>query len=257
MPAKLTKKQIAEGLEQVPLDILLLGHKSSNLTHKQREFAKNVALGDTGAEAYRKAYRKGKEPVKPKVAGNRASLLKQNDGIKLEVEAIREAIEFNKSHSTAQLRALVVSQLTKEALNGENPPASRLTALKALGEVAGVDAFVHRTETKVIRDSDTARNELMEQLKKVIGDNLRTINEEDDADARALLAEISGEGTENQDTQTPPEGHPLESAISLADDMHSIPDSSSPKNNDGGVKNPESVKVNTFAESTPYENENE
>ena len=256
MPAKLTKKQIQQGLSDVPMDVLLLGHKSSNLTHKQREFAKNVALGDTGADAYRKAYRKGKAPVKPKVAGNRASDLKKNEGIQLEIEAIREAIEFNKSHSTAQLRALVVSQLTKEALNGENPPASRLTALKALGEVAGVDAFVHRTETKVIRDSDSARNELMEQLKKVIGDNLRTVNEDDDADARELLAEISGEGLENQDMADPPEGHPLESTLSMADDIHSIPHNQSPEIN-GGYENPKGGNVATSTETPPYENPNE
>ncbi len=254
MPAKLTKKQIQQGLQDVPMDVLLLGHRSNALTAKQREFAKNVALGDTGADAYRKAYRKGKPPLKAKTIGNKASELKQKEGIQLEIEAIREAIEFNKSHSTAQLRALVVSQLTKEALNGENPPASRLTALKALGEVAGVDAFIHRTETKVIRDSDSARNELMEQLKKVIGDNLRTIDSEDDSDARALLAEISGEGTENQDTQTPLEGHPQEQALSMADYMHSIPDNQLPK---VGDENSEGGNVTTSTETPPYENTNE
>lgn len=253
MPAKLTKKQIQEGLSDVPMDVLLLGHRSSALTSKQKAFAKNVALGDTGAEAYRKAYN---TKAKPKTVGDEAGKLKKNPVIATEIEAIREAIEFNKSHSTAQLRALVVSQLTKEALNGENPPASRLTALKALGEVAGVDAFVHRTETKVIRDSDTARTELMEQLKKVIGDNLRTVNE-DDSDALELLAEINGEAELIREIQTPLEGHPLNVADSSADYIHSIPDNQSPENNGEGATFPQGVKVNTSTETPPLLNPNE
>jgi hypothetical protein len=253
MPAKLTKKQIQEGLNDVPMDVLLLGHRSSSLTSKQKAFAKNVALGDTGAEAYRKAYN---TKAKPKTVGDEAGKLKKNPVIATEIEAIKEAIEFNKSHSTAQLRALVVSQLTKEALNGENPPASRLTALKALGEVAGVDAFIHRTETKVIRDSDSARTELMEQLKKIMGDNLRTIDQEDDTDARELLAEIAGGGFENQDVATPLEGHPQESTVRLADHLHSIPDNRLPTPDGEGVQNSKALTVNTFEENTPLSNSN-
>ena len=186
MATKLTRKQIKEGLDQIPIDVLLTGTRNKRLTHKQQTFAKEVALGSTGADAYRKAYNsKGK----PKTVGNNASKLMSDDGIKLEVEAIQRAIEFNKSHSLAQLRALVVSQLTKEALSETNPPASRLTAIKALGEVAGVDAFIHRTETKVIRDSDSARSDLMEQLKKAIADNMRTIDSQS-SDADSLLAEL-------------------------------------------------------------------
>ena len=233
MSSKLTRKQIKEGLDQVPIDVLLTGTKNRRLTAKQKEFAKNLALGDTGADAYRKAYRKGKPPLKAKTIGNKASELKQNEGIQLEVEAIKRAIEFNKSHSLAQLRALVVSQLTKEALAEGNPPASRLTALKALGEVAGVDAFVHRTETKVIRDSDSARSELMEQLKKAIADNMRTVDSESN-DAESLLAELVSSPIEIKDESdsesqaielvaTPPEGSPQDLDDADHAILHSIP----------------------------------
>ena len=236
----------------MPIDVLLTGTRNNRLTHKQKEFAKEVALGNTKAGAYRKAYN---TKANKKVQANHGSALAMRDDIAMEIEAIKQAIEFNKSHSTAQLRALVVSQLTKEALNGDNPPASRLTALKALGEVAGVDAFIHRTETKVIRDSDSARNELMDQLKKVIGDNMRTVNE-DDSDARELLAEISGAGIVNPAAQTPPGGHPLNVADSSANYIHSIPDNQSPEIN-GGVQNPPSVNFNTPEETPPYEKPNE
>ena len=214
----------------MPIDVLLTGTKNRRLTHKQQTFAKEVALGSTGADAYRKAYNsKGK----PKSVGNNASKLMSNDGIKLEVEAIKRAIEFNKSHSLAQLRALVVSQLTKEALNDDNPPASRLTALKALGEVSGVDAFVHRTETKVIRDSDSARSELMEQLKKAIADNMRTVDS-NQGDAESLLAELVSSPIETKDEldsdslaiellEAPPEGDPQVLDAHDPSILHSIP----------------------------------
>ena len=267
MPSKLTRKQIAEGLDQQPIDILLLGQRSSSLTSKQKAFAKEVALGATGADAYRKAYNsKGK----PKSVGNNASKLKAHDGIALEIKAIQEAIEFNKSHSSAQLRALVVSQLTKEALNEDNPPASRLTALKALGTVAGVDAFIERKEIKTIRDSDTARADLMAQLKQAISENMRTVNEDTD-DADELMREISGgnitsddQPNEILDSGTPPSPDPQDLSIDRAHYMHSIPHNLSPKvsdhthpphdfrNEEGeGVQNSESGNITGTTETPP------
>lgn len=230
MPAKLTRKQIQEGLDQMPIDVLLTGTRNNKLTHKQKEFCKEVAQGNTKAGAYRKAYN---TKANKKVQANKGSELAKRDDIAVEIEAIKTAIEFNKSHSTAQLRALVVSQLTKEALSDDNPPASRLTALKALGEVAGIDAFIHRTETKVIRDSDSARSDLMDQLKKVIADNMRTIDSNQD-DASSLLAELVADPLASKivvdsDSQAielreaPPEGDPqvLDDADPIL--LHSIP----------------------------------
>lgn len=225
---KLSRKQIKEGLDQVPLDILLLGHRSDSLTHKQKEFAKNVALGDTGADAYRKAYNtKGK----PKTVGDEAGKLKKNPAISTEIEAIRQAIEFNKSHSSAQLRALVVSQLTKEALNEDNPPASRLTALKALGTVAGVDAFIERKEVRTIKDSDQARTDLMDQLKKAISENMRTIDASE-GDPLDLLSEIADGRKAKAEAETPPHPTPEESPKASSDTTHSIPHKSPPKVSD-------------------------
>jgi len=220
--ARLTRKQMRETLDQVPFENVL-GIEKRTLTHKQQQFAKNVAQGDTGAEAYRKAYRKGKTPVKPKVAGNRASKLKGNEVIAMEIEAIKRAISFQTSHTTAQLRALVVSQLTKEALNEENPPASRLTALKALGTVAGVDAFLHISETRVVKDSDTARADMMEQLKRAIADNMRTIDTNGMDDANELLALIA-KPSPKPAPANPPTPDPPFFENSAARNTHTIPD---------------------------------
>ena len=222
---KLSRKQIKEGLDQVPMDVLLTGTRNSRLTHKQKEFAKELALGNTKAGAYRKAY---DTKANKKVQANKGSELSLRDDIQVEVEAIRQAIEFNKSHSLAQLRALVISQLTKEALNGENPPASRLTAIKALGEVSGVDAFIHRTETKIIKDSDQARTDLMDQLKKAISENMRTIDASE-GDPLDLLSEIADGRKAKADLETPPTPTPQESPSIDGDTPHSIPHKSPPK----------------------------
>jgi len=162
------------------------------------------------------------------VQANHGSELAKRDDIAMEVEAIRQAIEFNKSHSLAQLRALVISQLTKEALNGENPPASRLTAIKALGEVSGVDAFIHRTETKIIKDSDQARHDLMDQLKKAISENMRTIDASE-GDPLELLSELADARRQKDESATPPHPTPEESPAIDGDTPHSIPHKSSPK----------------------------
>jgi hypothetical protein len=80
-----------------------------------------------------------------------------------------------------------VERLTKEALDEDSSPSARINALKALGTVAGVDAFVHRTETTVIKDSSKIRDDLMAQLTAAMQAN--TIDLDDDA--AQLLAEIA------------------------------------------------------------------
>ena len=105
-------------------------------------------------------------------------------------EAIRQGIEFQKLYTAGQIRALVVQRLTQEAISEDSNPSVRVNALKALGTIAGVDAFVHRSETTVIKDSDKARAELMAMLKQSMADNARTITS-DDSDVMDLLNEIT------------------------------------------------------------------
>jgi hypothetical protein len=55
---RLTSKQVKEALEQTPIEQILLGSlgaKEVSLTTKQREFARQIALGETKAGAYRKS----------------------------------------------------------------------------------------------------------------------------------------------------------------------------------------------------------
>ena len=183
---KLTKKQIKEALDQQPLHEILQVEKSK-LTSKQIKFCEHLATGETKAGAYRKAYN---SKAKPKTVANRGHEMAKRGDIQVMTEAIKEGIEFQKLYTAGQIRALVVQRLTKEAISEDSNPSVRVNALKALGTIAGVDAFVHRSETKVIKDSDKARAELMEMLKQSIADNARTITS-DDSDIVELLAEIN------------------------------------------------------------------
>jgi hypothetical protein len=183
---KLTKKQVAEALEQQPLYEVLNVDKSA-LTTKQLKFCDHLARGETKAGAYRKAYNsKGKTST---IAKRGHEMAKRGD-IQGMTEAIKAGIEFQKLYTAGQIRALVVQRLTQEAISEDSNPSVRVNALKALGTIAGVDAFIHRSETKVIKDSDKARAELMDLLKQSINDNQRTITASD-TDVLELMAEIS------------------------------------------------------------------
>jgi len=150
----------------------------------------------------------------------------ERDDIKVITNAIKQAIEFERSYSAGQIRALVAHRLTVEAIAEESNPSVRVNALKALGTIAGVDSFIHRSETKVIKDSDKAKDELLEMLKRALSDNSRTINE--DLDIQNLMREIEGAGIDD------PSGHisdphtPLLESRSPLETLHTIPNTQSP-----------------------------
>jgi hypothetical protein len=222
---KLTKAQINEALKNNPMTSIL-GVSETALTPKQIKYCENVAMGNTKASSYRKAYNsKGKASVQ----ANEGYKLSKRPDISVMTEAIRKGIEWEKSHTLSQTRALVVERLTKEALDDDSSPSARINALKALGTVAGVDAFVHRTETKVIKDSTKIRADLLAQIKEAMQAN--TIDIGNDLDAIELLAEISGQPRpapfEDGTGVTPPEGDPAISEIDGTPLMHSIPDTQS------------------------------
>jgi hypothetical protein len=81
----------------------------------------------------------------------------------------------------------VISQLTKEALSPSSKASERISALKALGNVAELGVFVERKEVRTIRDSTSAKADLLAKLQSAIKDQKRTV----DNDAMSLLEEIS------------------------------------------------------------------
>ena len=252
---KLTKAQITEALKNNPMTSIL-GVSETALTPKQLKYCENVAMGNTKAGSYRKAYNsKGK----PSVQANEGYKLGKRPDITTMIEAIRKAIEWEKSHTLSQTRALVVERLTKEALDDESSPSARINALKALGTVAGVDAFVHRTETKVIKDSTKIRADLLAQIKEAMQAN--TIDIDNDLDAIELMAEISGlprpAPFEDGAGATPPVPDPTLSKIDGTPLIHTIPDTRSPKKTESAQNAPIESTTYTHVATLPDRNDSE
>lgn len=177
-----SRKAIREALDTVPIDQVL--GVPGELTHKQKTFARLVANGNTGADAYRKAY---KATGKPKTVGDNASKLKRDTRIKAEIEAFKLANEAAAYHAPQQLRALVIHSLVQVVTDPDAKQATKVQAAKVLGTVAGVDAFVHRSEHRVIKTSEDARAQLLAKLRQVMNADAVDVLSRD---AESLLAEI-------------------------------------------------------------------
>jgi len=219
---RLSKKQINEALDQAPMYELLNVNKSA-LTSKQFKYCEGLARGETKAGAYRKAYNsKGNS----RTIAKRGHEMSKRGDIQATTEAIKLAIEWEKSHTAGQIRALVAHRLTVEAIAEESNPSVRVNALKALGTIAGVDSFIHRSETKVVKDSDKAKDDLLAMLKNALEDNSRTIDE--DLDIQNLMREIEGQGLGDSSGQISDPHTPLLESRSPLETLHTIPDIQSP-----------------------------
>ena len=143
---KLTRKQTREALQAVPIEQVLLGGlgaSETKLTPKQRAFAEAIAMGETKAGAYREAYNsKGKAETQSK----RGQELVKTGAVAAQIEAFRAAIEAQKYATPTHLRALVISELTRHALDAGFPPAQRIKSLELLGRITEVAAFTERRE---------------------------------------------------------------------------------------------------------------
>ena len=183
---KLTRKQIKEGLTQVPIEAILGKSVTRELTPKQRGFALDVAQGSTAAAAYRKNYQ---TKAKPKTVGDAASRLKGDARISAEIEAYQLAIEAAKHRTPAQLRDLVIHSLVQVVIDPGSKGATKVAAAKVLGSVVGVDAFEHRSETKLIVSSGDAKAQILAQLKAMMKAQAVDAVE---VEAGSLLSELSG-----------------------------------------------------------------
>jgi hypothetical protein len=178
-----TRKQLKAAIDEQGISRVLMTKRSA-LTAKQRAFAENVALGNTGADSYRLAYNsKGK----PATVGNHASQLKADDRIKNEILAYQLAIESQKYQSAANIRALVVQSLVQVLIDSESSPAHRISASKVLGSISEIGMFVDRKEITHVQASDDIRQTIMQQLKTIASDASDV-----DIDANDLLRDLIG-----------------------------------------------------------------
>jgi hypothetical protein len=247
--AKISKREIKEGLENIPIEQLLLGSANSReLTHKQKTFAKQVALGKPKTVAYRIAYdTKGKKSTQ---AVN-AHKVSNNDNVKNMIEAYSRAFEAREYQKPERLRELVIHQLTELALNPEVKDAQRIRSLELLGKVSEVGAFVDRKETRVIHESSKIKERLLDQLKTIINVDASEIDE-----GESLLRELSGSEPQTEDPTTtrPPQIDHAEHGNYI----HSIPNTQSATSNISDEKTPlqatDSEEEKSEVETFPPEN---
>jgi phage terminase small subunit len=190
-PSKLTRAQITESLDSVPVSHILGKSAARELTAKQKLFAMEVAKGSTGAAAYRKAYN---SKSSPKIQGDAAYKLKAKPDIAQEIEAYQLAIEGAKHRNPAALRELVIQSLVKVIIDPDSKPGQITAAAKVLGTVTEVAAFTERKEVRTITSSEDARAAIMAQLKQL--SNASAIDATIiDAQADDLMRELAGDAT--------------------------------------------------------------
>jgi hypothetical protein len=229
MPQKLTRAQIKAGLDTIPVETLLSSGegKTPKLTTKQKAFAHAVALGETKAEAYRKAY---KRDASKRTMACKPYELMRDERVQREVMAYQLALETEKHRTPAQLKALLVQQLVQHSLDDEFPPAQRMKALQLIGQLFEVGAFLERKETTVVHKSTDIRTRLLERLGAV-----SDVQAKPD-DALTLLEEIRGAGpaiTPDGDPTAP--GATQEAVCSGADVTHTV---SLTRSLDSGIRSP-------------------
>ena len=223
-----TRKQIQEALKTVPID-QVLGVRGE-LTHKQKNFARLIASGHTGAESYRMSYDTNGNPV------------------------TRLANEAAAYQTPAQLRALVIHSLVQTVIDPDVKAATKVAAAKVLGTVTEVAAFTERREVRTIKTSDDAKTELLNKLRGLM---IQGASDAEVKDVDSLIREIradSGNNSSNEathenvadaerdphtpesgakeshgsmhsmlDTHTPPKSTPLNSAASLESELMETP----------------------------------
>lgn len=241
---KLTRKQVAEGLQTVPLDVVLLGAagaKESRLTPKQRKFAEGIAMGKSKAAAYRDAY---DSQGKGHTQSRRGQDLAKHGAVKAQIDALTLAAEARKYATPAALRSLVIERLTAHAIDGDINPAQRLRALELLGKVTEIAAFTERREIIRTNDSSDSRLALLEILRSAIAGNVidaqaRPVLEPAHPVADTVTEPATGAAAEpgNLDPgavddgqgETPTGAHPPETAERSAHPLLSNPHTSSPE----------------------------
>ena len=246
---RLSRKQIREQIESTPLEEILHVPVRS-LTSKQKDYCKRVASGKPFNQSYREAYQ---SKANPKSIGVEVHHMNKDPRIILETEAQKRAIEFEKSYSARQLKSIVISQLTQEALNPESKPSERISALKALGSVAELGVFKTIKETRIIKDSASAKADLLDKIRKAMKDQSRTI----DADAMSLLDEINSYGATQQENNLgdealaadPLPGDPPNSPDADSNLLHTNVDKQSPEGSDSKQSQDENDSQQTERES--------
>ena len=215
---KLSRKAINEGLDTIPIsEILGISPSAKGLTHKQQTFAKELAKGTTKAEAYRRSY--NRNPA-PSTIVNTPYKLASDPRIQHEVEAYKVAIESAKHRTPEALRQLVIKTLVDVAISPDAKDAVKVQAVKVLGTVVEVGAFLERREVINTTNSKQAKEELLAQIRTLMNGNAVDAIE---VDADSLLRELAPTEVETLPADTHPDATPHDAEAESQADKHTIP----------------------------------
>lgn len=192
---KISRRELMKELNDTPISTILGKGVSDSLTHKQKQFALEVAKGQTKAEAYRRSY---KAKPAPGTIVTAPYSLAADPRIKREIEAYQVAIEAAKHRTPAALRELVISGLVEVALNPDTKDAVRVQALRTIGTITEVSAFTERKEVRTISSSETAKATIMAQLQTLLTGEVSDVSAKD---ADSLLAELAAPITRETTTE--------------------------------------------------------
>jgi len=252
---KLTKKQIKEGLKNIPLEDLI--GRDISLTAKQKAFAEEVARGSNKTEAYRKAYNTNGNP---NTQASEAHKVANNPKVAMMITKVKAGIEAQKYLLPPHLRTLAIENITNIAIDEDNSPRDRLKALELIGKFAEVSLFEDRKETTIVSNSEEMKAKLLDALKTAIGTS-NSLSEHKKRSADDLLRDIkgdviqeaqliedspsplhnnepsfpqddetilAGEGGQIDNTENPPTATPLNEPYAHDQALHSIPHTQSP-----------------------------
>jgi len=272
-PPKLSRKQIKEGLESVPIDTIILGAASSGqtkLTASQRAFAYQMALGKTKAESFRQSRPNGrKSTAKPATASRRGQELTSHSAIQAQIDAFKLALEAQQHNTPAALRALAIHKLTEHAINPDTPPAQQIKAAELLGKMTEVALFTERREVVTVSDSGAVRDKLLASIRLALSSQGAEDAEAVDVTASELMAELEAPDTEPDtlDAEPEPAGEalpvdqmpdptdplPQEIILYSASPMHSIPHTHPPLNSipEGEGGNISQYEIENVSRETP------
>jgi hypothetical protein len=210
---KLTRTQIKDGLTQIPMETILNVSKDK-LTPKMKQFAKEVALGSSGSEAYRKAYN---TKAKPKIVANDAYNLRKRPDIAETIKAYEMAIEAQTYQTPVALRALVIQTLVQTMIDPEVKDSVKVAAAKTLGTVTEVAAFTERREIRTIKSSEDTKTQLMARLRDMMraGATDAVMIETD-----SLMDELSGKTAESEPHPSPT---PTDAQAESHSQLHTTP----------------------------------
>lgn len=195
----------------------ILGVSSKALTSKQKAFCKEVAMGQTGSEAFRRSY---KSKGNTKTVANKASQLKKRGDIQATITAMELAIQAAEYQTPAGLRALVIQTLVQTMIDPEAKDAVKIAAAKTLGTVTEVAAFTERKETRIIRSSEDAKSKLLAKLRDMMKANATDATI---IDADSLLKELTAPVDEVAEGDPHPAPTPLVTQLDTPAYIHTIP----------------------------------